>query len=613
MFRPSRKSSILLASAAALLCLCPRPADGAAGDYGRTVELPPFIAEDSAVPLRWRYAKFDQFEVLSICSDATTSEFIRQIRLLEEQLSWILPAQFRVKMSLPLTYILCNESLRKRLDQDIPVELYLNRDGQSQADSVPAASRPRLTVIPHLGLQDDDAFTTFMLVDYDFLQDSQLCYLPSAVETLLRRRTPPLPAWFIDGFMYLYGSMAFTPSPSLDKGRYWDATPDSEETVDGPSGTRVGVSPFVWVSDTASSQLRQKWNHEIKIDPGKLYAETPLLPMEDLLVAPHPPPGPSEAIHLYDRRWTCQAALFVRYALEDEGHGPLNQSNRAWRESFWRFLTRASAEPVTESMFRDCFGVGYEDMRSQLVHYLYPALFKVGRLGTAAHEPRPVPLRAATVSEVARIKGDWERLEATMVKKTYPGLSGAYLEHARHTLWHGYGLGERDPQLLAAMGLYECDAGSDNDAQPLLAAAVQAHVVRPKAYVELARILYAEDLAKPAGANGRLSAAQTGSIFEPLAEGWTQSPPMPRACELLADIWFHSEVAPSRADLAELEREALLFPESSHLISQIAVLDAQAGRVAEANQLIARGLDNAPDEPSKARLLRLRAALVAAK
>jgi len=376
---------------------------------------------------------------------------------------------------------------------------------------------------------------------------------------------------------------------------------------------RVRVPPFVWVSGEESARLRVKWNQEIKLDPGKLYAETPLLPMQDIIGGRHPPPGSSEAVDLYNRRWTSQAALFVRFALDDNARGPTNGGNQAWRDSFWKFLERASTEPVTEGLFRDCFGVGYEAMRSQLVHYLYPALFTIGRLGTTAHEPAPVPVRAATASEVARIKGDWERLEADMVKRTYPGLSGAYLEHAHHTLWHAYALGDRDPRLLAAMGLYACDAGSDAAAQPLLTAAVQARVVRPKAYLELARILYAKDLASPAGRHGKLSAAQTESVFGPLAAGWAQPPPLLRACELLADIWFHSEVAPSPTDLAELEKVTLLFPRSSRLISQLVVLDAQAGRLREATQLIDRALPQTDDEPSRVRLLKLRELVIAPK
>jgi hypothetical protein len=608
MRRSGRKFSLLLGSAAALLSCGPRPAAGAAGDYGRVVELPPFIAEDSAVPLRWRYARFDQFEILSLCADSTTTAYAQKLYVFSQELSSVLPPSFLFRTSVPITYLLCDERQRKRLDQDIPVETYLGHvvpPGQESALS----SQPHFVEVPNLRLQDDDACFIFTLPNRDLLEQGPVVYLPGYVEFLLRKRTPPLPAWFIRGFVTLYDTMTFE-------------EPFSRR--DGAIGIRprLGEPPFVWISDNESRLLRQKIQEKLKLEasiahtlgPGASAEDTGLLsplllPMEDILVSPHPPPGPAEAIDRYQRAWNCQAALFVQWALDN--------ANPAAREGFLRFLTQASAEPPTEAMFRDCLGVDFKGMGERLGRYFIqvsPSFDPAPvRLGIDAPSPPFIPVRDATASEVARIKGDWERLEAAFVSKAYPGLGGAYLEHAHHTLWHGYDQGDRDPRLLAAMGLYECDAGNDAAARPLLAAAVRAHVVRPRAYFELARILYAEELAKPAGAKGTLSAGQIASVFGPLADGWTQSPPLLAAGELVAEVWFHSEVAPTRADLAELDRESLLFPQSTRLISQIAVLDARAGLLPEANRLIDRGLANAPDEASRARLLRLRAALATPK
>jgi hypothetical protein len=608
MARPSRKSAILLGAAAALLSLWPRPAAGAAGDYGRVVELPPFIAEDSAVPLRWRYARFDQFEVLSLCPDSTTSAYLQKLYVFSQELSSILPPNLLFKTSVPITYLLCDERQRKRLDQDIPVETYLGHGVPPSQESASSA-QPHFVEVPNLRLQDDDACFIFTLPNRDLLEQDAVVYLPGYVEFLLRKRTPPLPGWFISGFLTLYGTMTFE-------------EPFSRRDAKVGEQPRVGEPPFVWVSDRESKELRQKIQEKLKLEASIARGLGPnasaedigllaplLLPMEDIVVSAHPPPGPAEAIDNYRRAWNCQAALFVQWALDN--------ANPASREGFLRFLTQSSTEPPTETMFRDCLGVGYKGMSERLGRYFIkvsPSFDPAPvRLGIDAPSPPSIPIRDATVSEVSRIKGDWERLEAAFVSKTYPGLGGAYLEHAHHTLWHGYDLGDRDPRLLAAMGLYECDAGSDAAAQPLLAAAVRAHVVRPRAYFELARILYAEELAKPAGPKGTLSAAQITSVFGPLADGWTQSPPLLEAGELLAEVWLHGEVAPSRADLAELDRETLLFPQSSRLISQIAVLDARAGLLPEASRLIDRGLAHAPDEPSKGRLLQLRAALVPAK
>jgi hypothetical protein len=605
MLGSSRHLSFLLGSAAALLSLSPRPAKGAAGEYNRVVELPPFIAEDSAVPLRWRYARFDQFEVLSLCPDSTTLAYLQKLWGFSQELDAVLPPSFQFQTSLPVTYILCDERQRKRLDQDIPVETYLGHEARAD----PSSSKPHFIEVPNLRLQDDDACFIFTLPNPNLVDQDSVVYLPGYVDFLLHKRTPPLPPWFINGFISLYDTMSFEEQVTRANGSVRDES-------------RLSEPPFVWVSDAESKRLRQKIQENLKLEatvarrlgpnasPDDLELLCPLLlPMEDLLVSARPPAGPAEAIDHYRRALNSQAALFVQWALDN--------ANQASREGFLRYLTRSSTEPPTEAMFRECLGVSYRRMIEQLGRYFIKvsAPFDPAAVVLGIDAPRspPIRIRDATVSEVSRIKGDWERLEAAFVRKAYPGLSGAYLEHAHHTLWRAYDQGDRDPRLLAAMGLYECDAGNDADARPLLAAAVRGRVVRPKAYLELARILYAEDLAKPAGAQGGLSAAQINSIFGPLAEGWTQSPPLLGAGELLADVWFHSGVAPSRADLVELERETLLFPQSAQLISQIAVLDARSGRLTEANRLIDRGLENAPDEPSRARLLQLQTALAPGK
>src|ERR1700683_2472715 len=130
MCRLSSTAWSQLGVALALLALGPASSCGDTITVGGTVTMPPFIVADSSHPLHWRYGEVDHFQVLSACSYQMTVEFMRELYSLEEQLGWLLPAQFRFQTSAPVSYILCDASMQERLDQDIPIEMFLDHNGQ---------------------------------------------------------------------------------------------------------------------------------------------------------------------------------------------------------------------------------------------------------------------------------------------------------------------------------------------------------------------------------------------------------------------------------------------------------------------------------------------------
>ncbi len=533
----------------------------------KVVELPPLIVAEAKNPLAWRYAEAPGLEVLSVCGDSTTQQFMEQFQHLRQLLQTVVPPDLQLSLSAPVVHILGGNDMRDRLKQDVQEEMFQKPvpDADPGTD-VPFAGRGgfpaprvRVSVLPNLRLQDTDAYTIFALLDDSQLQKSQLGLTPDYVSFLMQRRTPPLPPWFILGVMRLLPSLAF-------------------ET------RQIELEPMDWTSGEAAEAVRK--------DPA-----TALLPLADLLVAPRQPAAPAAVAAAYHATWLAQSTLFVRWGLDDRNGA---------REAFFRFVDRASREPVTEPLFQECFGQGYAAMRERLGRYLPDAMSKTLRLRPAAPlESLSLDLRPATTAEIARIKGDWERLETGFVKRTFPALSGKYLDEARRTLRRAYDQGERDPRLLAAMGLCECDAGDDGAAEPLLAAAVLARVTRPRAYAELARILYERARARPAGPRGKLSTAQTTPILQPLLAAQRLSPPQAEAAELFSDLWFHTEVSPLPTDLDELNREAGFFPRSLNLDYRTALLDAQAGRWPEARRLVARGLATAPTPAGRAPFVEL--------
>lgn len=566
---PRFPALVFLVAATAALS---HPIQGAPAEGGKVVELPALMVSDSQNPLEWRYAAAPGLEVLSLCPDATTREFITQFSELRQSLQLILPLELQVDESVPMVHLLGETNMGDRLKQDVQVEMFHGQDTAKAADVDPnfmgrGSAQPRVHVLPNLRLMDTDAYTIFALLDDDQVRHGQLTFTDDYVGFLLQKRTPPLPTWFILGTLREFDSLTF--------------------------GTKsVEIAPFVWISDDASAAVRKT--------PAALAAA--LLPMEELLVSAHAPAGPPEAVEAYRKTWMAQAGLFTRWALD--GRSPSE------RKAYFQFVDQASRGPVTESMVEDTFGLTYAALRDRLTHYLPTALDKTARLRlTNAPAIPELKLRPATAAESARIKGDWERMETGFVKKTYPALSGKYLAQARRTLHRAYDMGERDPQLLAAMGLTECDAGDDAAALPFLDAAVQAQVVRPRAYYELARILYARERAKPAGPKDKLSSAQTTAVVEPLLAAQRQEPRLPEADELFAELWFHSEATPLPSDLAQLNEDTRFFPKNYVLSYETALLDAQAGDWPSAHELVDRALRTSASPVVREQFVKLQAIL----
>jgi len=534
------------------------PVAGAEPGPNRIVELPPLLVSEPRNPLPWRYAEATGLEVLSLCPDYTTKEFMMQFCHLRQLLQLVIPPELQLSLSVPVVHILCGTEMQGRLNRDVLVDMFHTN---------PAAPAEHVHVLPNLRLMANDAYTVFALVDPVKMERSQLSLTPDYVSFTLQRRVPPLPAWFAVGVLHLYDSMLL----------------DSKE---------IQLAPVVWLSDEGTEAVRK--------DPAA--AALTLLPMEELLIAPRPPLAPAESVEHYREIWIAQSALFVRWALDGRS---LEE-----RQAYFKFVDRASRGPVTEALFREGFGLGFDEMRARLGAYLPVAIGGTLRLHPDAPlETIKFSLGPATPAEIGRIKGDWERLETAYVKKSYPALSGNYLDQARRTLRRAYDLGERDPRLLAVMGLCECDAGDDAAALPFLTAAVEARVVRPLAYAELARILYAQARAKPAGTQGKLSSPQTAAIVNLLLTARGQSPPLSDLAELFSDIWFHSDVRPLPSDLVHLDEDTILFPRSANLSYRVALLDAQAGQWPSVRRLVDRGLATAPNATIRDRFAQLQGLL----
>jgi hypothetical protein len=403
-----------------------------------------------------------------------------------------------------------------------------------------------------------------MIVRNDGFEADRLQLTHDYVTFIVKSRLPSLPLWFVSGFLALHRDIHY-------------------------EGNQLSTSPLEWISEWHTSQLKK--------DPK---TAPPLAPLADFFAGR---PTALDQARWPDvepiKLWQAQAALFVRWGLDER--------DRARREAFFKFIERAAAQGVSEQLFKECFGFDFDAAQAQLAAYLPTAVQRRMRFRPARNEKLPsFAMRNATDAEIARIRGDWERLEIPYVKGISPALAPKYLEQARRTLHRAYDRDARDPRLLAVMGLCECDAGNDAAARELLESAAQFGAIRPRACYELARLRFAEACASPGADDGRLSVTQAAEILKLLFEARAQQPPLPEVYELIGDLWARIASTPKREHLAVLDEGVKLFPRRIALVLRAAELNLRFGYREAAAALTDIAAQTPGDDASRQRIATLR-------
>lgn len=538
-----------------------------------TVQLPPFIIEQAAGP-KWRYTRIPRFEILSRCHDLTTEQLALAFHRANQLLGLVLPERFQLALDVPQALIFYDEELWPVAEQQA-VAAMLQARPPARPDGLPApGAPPRVQLEPITGskllgagpppgaavrdsffsnlmLSDADAIVTFALVSKSNI-DPQRSYLTSGyVRNLLDNRAPALPDWFTAGFMRLYDRMTFEGNTITVKPLRWDAVvvhqplDQSEIAPDTPPlkarrALELGQQPLN-LANPGDQFRRDTPAANAKEAAPAPELRLPLAGFVDGVV----PAGDLSP-------WLEQAELFVSWALD-----PTN--GRA--EAFWKWLDRAGTEPATETLFRECLGLDYAAATRSIIAYSTNHRGIRWVLPEALSRPPADPVLDATSLQIARLKGEWERLEARYVRKNQPALEDHYVTLARRTLRRAYDRGDRDPRLLASLGLLELEAGNKTEAVRLLEDAVHRGAVRPRAYYELARLRYDHLFGRSTRNDGKFTAEQVASVVQPLLAGMKQSPPLAPAYELLTHISAQSVAPPSDEVLAALTEGARLFPQ----------------------------------------------------
>jgi hypothetical protein len=333
------------------------------------------------------------------------------------------------------------------------------------------------------------------------------------------------PAWFEEGLVQIFSSIDFN--------KKWI---NFAQIGDGFGGPRTG-------------------------DFNRLLAQHALLPLQELFEDPPAQRGTF---------WSAQCYGFVHMCLYGRG--------QKYQKGFIKFLSRLGSESPTEAMFKECVGKDYKQMGLELRGYIdftdYKSMQYTAKKGESLPEPPSFTLRDATESEAGRIVGEVLRF-------------GGHTEEARMALIAPYIRGERDPQLLAALGLAERLAGKNDRALKFLEAASTAKVERPRAYLELARLRYTQIGAK-ADATQKLNEAQVTQMLAPLLVARKQRPPMAQVYALMAEIWSRSERVPTRDEFMILLEGVQTFPRNVPLVLQVTMLSVQRKEFAKEALILAK-------------------------
>jgi hypothetical protein len=501
-------------------------------------------------------------EFLSRCSSSTTFDLVEAWLARMQLMRVLIPEEFLARMDVPAIFVLYAQDSKVTVSAEIKRELQAggDRTGRGEADR-----GSRFEVATSMRLADRDMHASIAYIDETLFDASGLSIAPGHVRYLLRARLPELPAWLSEGLERLWQRADFLLDP-------------------------ITIGPLVWNNHVESAALAG--------NPARPRA---LLPANELFASE----GARAAESRHPRRGQTRAStqeLFVRWAILSGG---------PTREAFWRFAARAAEGPVTEEMFESCFGFDFSELRDRLSDYLPKAVEETVRIDPGTLPPLPpLTVERATPNEIARVRGEWERLAIGYVQRRLPQVRDPYIAQARRTLRRAFDAGDRDPRLLATMGLCEIDAGNEGGARFFLEPAIATGVVRPRAYHELARLRFAE-LRRGAPETASFSFTELAPIIEPLRRGLTQSPPLAESFALLAEAWARCELSPNAEEFAELETGARLFGRHPTVGLPLALALARHGKSAEAAAVLDAGSGQATDEITRAAITRLRAELAA--
>lgn len=517
-------------------------------------QLPPFVVSEAPEQLPWQYGAVAGFEVLTLCDDELTREFL----VAQQKGTLFLPETVRKEYSSPVQVVLW-------AGKNLPLQPTRRQNwARSGYDFGPDSARGWF--IPNIIAADDgDA----LVLAANFQQVDQ--YESAAIHLTrwrMQRARPILPLWVREGVAGDYGLFP------------------GDVGIQGTGYNRRAVGtirlPRLPWPDGEAGDLIPLW--------------------EFFSVSPDLTAGHAEM-----RLWRAQAGLLARWAL----FGPERGAERT--RAFWALAEVARYRSITEEDFRAAFGMGFAEAEQELAKFRDLARWDAPTIRVRGFE-RDLPefvsfaLRRATEAEVARLRGNFERIEMNRWRATAPDLAAKYEATARRTLNRGLRFASDDPGVHAVCGLLEYETGHPAEARPHLEYAFAHGGAGTRALLALARVRLA-DLSVGLADADRLPAEVLERVLTPLFAAKDMRPAVAEVYQLIGEVWGRSSVTPRRGHLAVLVEGAGLFPDRSDLLWLAADLHHRHGYEVEATDLARRGEQNTADPELRARFSSLLTAL----
>jgi len=533
------------------------PENGATAGGGITVLDPVFVEASTGNP--WQYISLPGFEIISHCPESFNETYARALQMATAARLALLPAPFWGEMPTPIKIVLYNRPPERLggVYSTSPIDLsWSPEDGAILGSGSIQLSHP-------VTVGDGD---TFINCGNYWDLESESSNLSVDLDSAIRigGRTPHFPAWFIAGLEGPCGLLA---------NRLVESTPFGSLVV-LPNARWISSAETIAIQDGAGKEPKDRGSrrHRMPLTLGEVFSGSV-------------PAGQRDA-------WNSEAALFVRWGLYKSGR----------RQAFLNFVDQATREPVTEQMFQKHLGIGYAEARERLSDFLPAAVNESIRVPIAAPPDEDLRTREATSDEVARIIGDWGRLEGRVEGPQYFEYRRECLDQADRLFERASSRRNGDPLFLAAFGLYELQVGDSLRARKALEAATAAGVVRPRAYVELARMQLDAALPSAQEGVGDLSDAEFAEILGLLTTARLQMPSLLSCYFVLARALEHAPANPAREHLRALDEAVRLFPQNATLAYKVATLYKRLGHVAEAAAIIDRAMKFAESDQDRALL-----------
>lgn len=330
----------------------------------------------------WRYSEMAGWEVFSQVSDPRARSLLQSLRKFDFALHIIQP-QLVAGPASALTVILVDEPRYRTLV------------GPAAATDAPEFSTlvhrsGRSAIVVNAGAEFSTADSAAAVNTGDEFAADNSAVNPNTVDPyrqldrqyirhVLNAQRARLPAWLEEGLAQALTDIEYRGS-WVSYGKI--DTEKNMPVADQPAPTAIKdyLAPNSTIAGLSFKQV---------------FAHRRLMPLEAFFTARRA----DGSVPSPDSAWAKQAYAFVHFCLFG--------NKLRYKEPLAKLATRLATEPMSEKLFKDCFGVDYAKMEKELSGYLYHTRHKYQRYPLQPDQrlkPESIDFREATKAEIDRLK-----------------------------------------------------------------------------------------------------------------------------------------------------------------------------------------------------------------